>query len=207
MPQSRAARLVLMLVLGAIAAGAVTGCRVMSWNVHGVCGIYGNCDAEGTPHQRQWAAVIANQGFPGVVGLQEICDGPGRQDVSELVDAWPRPARRYYYYFKTTHVGSDKFHHCGNAILSVLPLRDLLHLAVVSDPVRTCSTGPQPPRDCVPEDCRGDVGNRRRPDRRPDHSRSGLQHPHCGGSGRFDSARQTAARAGSPTSEIPTLRS
>jgi endonuclease/exonuclease/phosphatase family metal-dependent hydrolase len=155
MPHSRAARLILMLVLGAIAAGAVSGCRVMSWNVHGVCGIYGNCDADQAPRTKdRWAAVIANQGFPAVIGLQEVCEGPERPDVSELVDRLAAAGRRYQFYFKTTHEGSDRYHHCGNAILSVLPLRNRSCIWLSFDPVRSCSTGPQPPSDCVPEDCR-----------------------------------------------------
>ena len=149
MPHSRAARLILMLVLGAIAAGAVSGCRVMSWNLHGVCGIYGNCDADQAPRTKgQWAAVIADQSFPGVIGLQEVCD------VSELVARLAAAGRNYHFYFKTTHEGSDKYHHCGNAILSVLPLRNRSCIWLSFDPVRSCSTGPQPPSDCVPEDCR-----------------------------------------------------
>jgi endonuclease/exonuclease/phosphatase family metal-dependent hydrolase len=155
MAQTRVVRLMLMLVLTAIVAGALTGCRVMSWNLHGVCGIYGNCDADQAPRtEGRWATVIANQGFPGVIGLQEVCEGPGRRDLSELVFRLADAGQYYYYYFKTTHEDSDKYHHCGNAILSVLPLRNRSCIWLSFDPVRTCSTGPQPPSDCVPEDCR-----------------------------------------------------
>jgi len=144
-----------MLILGVVAATATTGGGVMSWNLHGVCGIYGNCDANQGPRDKAlWATTIRNQDFPGVIGLQEVCEGTGRRDVSELVNRLADAGRTYHNYFQTTRKSSDTFHDCGNALLSVLPLRSRACLWLSFDPVRTCSPGSRPPSDCVPDDCR-----------------------------------------------------
>jgi endonuclease/exonuclease/phosphatase family metal-dependent hydrolase len=145
-----------MAVLGAVGAAAATGCRVMSWNLHGVCGIYGNCDATQAPRDKsRWATTIANQGFPAVIGVQEVCEGPGRRDVSELVGRLAAAGRSYQYYFQTTRKSTSTFRDCGNAILSILPLRKRTCVWLSLNPVRSCSSpGSLPPSDCVPDDCR-----------------------------------------------------
>ncbi len=160
-------RVLLLLTLGSLLLAAATGCRVMTWNVNGVCAITdyngGTSAAACRESQRSrqsairsWARTIAGQGHPQVIGLQEICNGPGRHDLRDLVARLTRGGPRYRYYFQSSHSAADKYRHCGNAILSIHPLRARAcrWLATEAGCVpRNASPGAVPPDSCS-ADCR-----------------------------------------------------
>lgn len=150
--RSRRRRRVIVIGAAALAALALAACdRGMTWNVNGVSGKVG----DPVPN---WGAVIANQGAPSVIGLQEIC----RADAQNLTNRLNAAGYGYRLVFFRTHLAGTTWGECGNAMLSRLTVYDVQCRYISPATPVDCGAEPgNPPATCtqptgpvVVHDCR-----------------------------------------------------